>query len=139
MRMGEIDVKQIHALIVGIESYKLGPDAALDGPAMASCQVAAWLLKRGVPPENVRLHLAPLPKNEQQVLRHIGALRLGRLDATETSMRDSVIQELGGRTGHRLVVYWCGHGFYEDEYDRRLFCSDAAQNDWRHFPRHAIV
>jgi hypothetical protein len=127
-----IDADKIHAFIVGIESYKLGPDAALDGPAMAACELAAWLCDRGVPPKNVRLHLAPLPKNEREVSRRVGVLKLDRLDADETSIRDSVIQELGGRAGHRLVVYWCGHGFYEDEYDRRLFYSDAAQNDWRH-------
>ena len=60
------------------------------------------------------------------------ALGLTHLEATENLIRDTVTQSLRKRQGDVFLLYWCGHGFVESEFDRRLFCNDATQEDWRH-------
>ncbi|MER9702223.1 hypothetical protein [Mesorhizobium sp. M0146] len=129
--MAMTDANKIHALIVGIEKYELGADTGLDGPARGACRIAGWLRERGVPPENFRLHVTPLKENKAEIDGLVTNMKLLRLEADVLSIRDSITRELATRIGHVLVVYWCGHGFYEDDFDRCLFCSDASQDDWR--------
>lgn len=126
------DLAGVHALLVGVESYGLGNDAALDGPAHAVCEIAAWLRAGGAAPRDVLVHVSPKEENRNAVRSRLEALGLTHLEATEDLIRDTVIQKLRKRQGDMLLLYWCGHGFVESEFDRRLFYSDATQEDWRH-------
>ena len=121
-----------HALLIGVERYGLGRDAQLDGPAHAVCEMAEWLVARGAAPGNLLVHVSPKIENKAVVLERLAALEIAHQEATESQIRDTVIQGLANRNGDALLVYWCGHGFVEGEFERRLFCADATQDDWRH-------
>jgi len=49
-----------HAVVVGVEQYAAGSKWDLDGPASDACRIAGWLRDRGVPAEQISLHLSPL-------------------------------------------------------------------------------
>jgi vWA-MoxR associated protein C-terminal domain/Caspase domain len=125
----------IHALLVGVETYEFKKDVALDGPARAVCEMAEWLCRdQGAKPEHLLIHVSPKPENKDAFLRRIAALKLSYKPgpATQNEIRNTVIENLSKRQGELLLLYWCGHGFVEDELERRLLYSDATEAEWRH-------
>jgi vWA-MoxR associated protein C-terminal domain/Caspase domain/Effector-associated domain 2 len=100
-----------HALVVGIETYGTIPET-LDGPAPDACAFVQWLLSRGVPAENVHLHLAPKPRDEPVPLPP----GVRAQDATDESVRGT-LRALHEVEASFLFVYWSGHAF---ELDGRL-------------------
>ncbi|MCG6493844.1 caspase family protein [Kitasatospora sp. A2-31] len=80
--------ERVFALVVGIESYGVGADWNLRGPARDAVRFAEWLTgPAGVPPGNVRLFLSPLPAppvvpprprpTPQSYARRVGAAEAG--------------------------------------------------------------
>jgi hypothetical protein len=133
------DPSDSYALLVGIEEYHLGPESALNGPALGATQVAARLIKRGVPAGQILLHVAPLAKNAAGIEARTRRLGISTLPASEHAIRDSVIRVLREKRGKLLIIYWCGHGFVEGRSERFLFCSDASQGDWRHINLRSLL
>lgn len=130
--MERLNPQTTFALLVGIETYGLGDNASLDGPAAGACEIATWLRTRKVPASHIRMHLSISAKNKEKVSKCLTDLGITKYNANEDAIRNSAIQHLAKSPGQVLLIYWCGHGFFEDEIDRRLFCEDASQTDWRH-------
>jgi len=113
------------ALIVGIERYdQPGWDVA--GPGANAIAVANWLLDIKTPPNNVHLFLAPGPGLDDAIagleVAGVRVCRQGDFTTIDTFVRE----ELGGErpANSRLLVYWSGHGFSEDDGTRVFICSD---------------
>ena len=60
---------QVYALVVGIETYQLGADYDLDGPARDGLRFIDWLQSYDVPSENIRFFVSPLIQNAEAMLQ----------------------------------------------------------------------
>ncbi|MDY3557038.1 hypothetical protein R5W24_006222 [Gemmata sp. JC717] len=114
------------ALVVGIEKYA-DPDPAWDLPhAAASARAfAAWLVKHGVRPDRVRLHLSELPPAGPPAEGEVGVR-----DAKYETVRASLMS-FDDASLDLLVVYWTGHGFADPDRRRWLDCADSTERDRR--------
>lgn len=115
-----VDPARVHALIVGIESYGAGAAWDLPGPARDAVRVHALLRSAGVPEDQLRLHLAPLPPYHPGV-RYA--------PADQATLRRALVQELPRARGEVLWVWWGGHGALDRSGHLRLFCADATTAD----------
>ncbi|MEU3839686.1 caspase family protein [Streptomyces sp. NPDC028635] len=115
-----VDPARVHALIVGIESYGAGPAWDLPGPARDAVRFHALLRAAGVPQEQLRLHLAPLPPYRPGV---------PHAPADQATLRRVLVQELPREGGEVLWVWWGGHGALDRSGHLRLFCADATTAD----------
>ncbi|MER6349571.1 VMAP-C domain-containing protein [Streptomyces sp. NPDC001595] len=120
-----IAAERTYALVVGIESYHLGPRLpALSGAARDALRVAEWLTgTAGVPKDNVRLLLSPLERN-----------RTGAdvEPATRENVEDALFRDLPGCDGDLLWIYWSGHGFLDPTGQLLLPYADATTGQARH-------
>jgi hypothetical protein len=116
-----------HAIIIGVEQYQLGPNWGLDGPASDACQMVRWLRERGVPAEQISLHIAPLDQNQGVA----ASLDVATRPATSQAIIDALTSTLPGQAGDLLVLFWGGHGIITQAEDRRLFFADATPTDKR--------
>ncbi|MFE6194812.1 caspase family protein [Streptomyces sp. NPDC057838] len=111
---------RVHALIVGIERYDAGPGWDLPGPARDAVAFHRLLRAAGVPEEQLRLHLAPLPPFVPAVPHR---------PADRTTLRRVLVRELPRDRGDVLWVWWGGHGVLDRAGHLRLFCADATTAD----------
>ena len=115
----------IRAIIVGVEHY---PDAGaswdLDGPANDVLRLLRYIVARGVPKEAIRCLVSSLPRNAA-VLERIGA-EAGELATPSEAVLNHLFEDvLPDESADPLLLYWSGHGFMEQDGQRRLFTSDA--------------
>ncbi|MGW0659457.1 VMAP-C domain-containing protein [Streptodolium elevatio] len=121
-------VKNVHAVVVGIERYREEPGWDLPGAAGDATRFARWLLDGGVPAANVRVLLAPLDASR--------AMLDPQVSYTEAWNRDEYMNafsepRLNGGKADVLYVFWGGHGLLGHG-DRRLLLSpDASRRDLR--------
>ena len=126
--MKTVDPGQVYALVVGVETYQLGSDCDLDGPARDGLRFIEWLLLRGVAPGHVRFFVSPLAHNadvESQAIALGIQPRSATRDAIDTYIRNELITEQMGGDG--LYVFWGGHGILTTAHstDRRLLFADT--------------
>jgi hypothetical protein len=115
-----VDPARVHALVVGIEAYEAGDAWRLPGPARDAVRFWRLLRDAGVPEEQLRLHLAPLPPYEPPV-------PYGSAD--RATLRRVLVRELSPAQGDMLWVWWGGHGVLDRAGRLRLFCADAGIAD----------
>ncbi|MCT9145577.1 caspase family protein [Streptomyces violarus] len=111
---------RVHALIVGVERYDAGPGWDLPGPARDAVAFHRLLREAGVPDDQLRLHLAPLPPYVPEVAHR---------PADHATLRRVLVRELPLAQGDVLWVWWGGHGVLDRAGHLRLFCSDASTAD----------
>ncbi|CAL9585955.1 effector-associated domain 2-containing protein [Streptomyces sp. enrichment culture] len=112
--------QRVHALIVGVESYDAGPAWDLPGPARDAVRLYRLLRATGVPEDQLRLHLAPLPPYVPEV---------PYAPADHATLRRALVRELPSAQGDILWVWWGGHGVLDRFGHLRLFCADATTAD----------
>ncbi|MFF3615722.1 caspase family protein [Streptomyces sp. NPDC002580] len=110
----------VHALVVGIETYAFGPRWTLPGPSDDALRFRAWLLERGVPDDNIRLHLAPEPGHAPDVPYR---------PCDRWALRRSLVQDLPAASSRLLWVFWGGHGYLDPQDHLRLLTADASERD----------
>ncbi|MCX4528797.1 MULTISPECIES: caspase family protein [unclassified Streptomyces] len=108
------------ALIVGIERYAAGPAWDLPGPVNDALRFRAWLLRGGVPEQNILLCLDPLADPG-----------VAHRPADHATLRGLLLSRLPALDGELLWVWWGGHGVLDQTERLRLFCADAAAADKR--------
>ncbi|EKU96829.1 hypothetical protein Lepto7375DRAFT_0744 [Leptolyngbya sp. PCC 7375] len=119
---------QVHALVVGVETYSLGADYDLDGPAQDGLGFIDWLLEHGVLPGKVHFFVSPLAKNEptlqQARVKGVNVYPATRNDI-DGFIRNHLITEQ--MCGEGLQVFWGGHGVLTktQAVTRRLFFADT--------------
>jgi hypothetical protein len=123
------------AIIVGVESYTVGANWNLDGPASDACRFARWLLAKGVPSERITLLVSPLPEN-RPLLDDLG---LPYQPAEHAAITRALIDDLSQKSGDLLVFFWSGHGAIDARNSRRLFCSDATAANLRHLSLNSLL
>lgn len=115
------------AVVVGIEQFEFGEK--LPGAATQACRVARWLKARGVPKEQIKLFLSPLPEN-QAVADGLG---IDFKPATYREIYDAIEDELANLPPEHcdaLFIYWGGHGSIPADGERVLYYSDAKEKSW---------
>ena len=127
-----INCDQVYALVVGIETYDLGADYNLDGPAQDGLKFIDWLLSHGVEPGHICFFVSPLAKNsdvrsqvEKRGIKTSPATR----DAIDSYLRNELISEQ--MRGEGLYVFWGGHGILTKTHSatrRLLFADTTATN-----------
>jgi hypothetical protein len=125
-----------HAIVVGIEEYPAWPGLGkIPGTVGDACAVARWLLRRGVPPGQIRLFLSPMPGASLLASQEGGGVSLARvvLDAPETiAFRTVVTEDLRKPADAELLFFfWFGHGLIKADHYPRLLFADATENDPR--------
>jgi hypothetical protein len=93
------------ALVIGIDKYDLNEIPVLSGCVLDAFNATDWLLKLGVPPGNIYLHVAKSPTspaNDPAV-----TVRAADLDSILLS-----IKALANGQGDKLFVFMSGHGLY---------------------------
>jgi hypothetical protein len=116
-----------YAVVVGIERYEAGNRWDLDGPAHSALRIIGWLRRCDVPAENITVLLSPLDSNRSKVEQALIDLGLSQQPglATVEKIRQVVTEQLPGKDGDLLVMFWSGHGVLDRRVQRRLFCADA--------------
>jgi hypothetical protein len=113
---------------VGIEHYAGGKGWQLPGPVNDALAIRQWLLDKGVPNEQIHLHLSPLPENQGKLADlHQGSLR----EAVDQDIRQTLssLKGLPHSKAELLIVYWAGHGLKSG--DRHcLLLANAKQDDF---------
>ncbi|MFE0518080.1 caspase family protein [Streptomyces sp. NPDC058954] len=112
--------QDVHALIVGIETYAFGPRWTLPGPSDDALRFRSWLIDRGVPDVNIALHLAPTPGH---------APDLPYRPCDHWALRRALVQDLPMASSRLLWVFWGGHGYLDREGHLRLLTADASERD----------
>ena len=122
-----ISPDRTYAVVVGIERYEAGPEWDLGGAAEAALRIIGWLRERDVPAENITVLLSPLYSNLSRVQQRLADLGFPTepLPATVEKVRQVVTEQLPGKDGDLLVLFWSGHGVLDGRLERRLFCADA--------------
>ncbi|MFJ9692172.1 hypothetical protein [Kitasatospora sp. NPDC101183] len=123
--------ERVFALVVGIESYQLGADWNLRGPARDAVRFTDWLTGPGeVPAENVRLFLSPLPTTAPTTAAPSAGV--AHRPATGSAIENELMEELPLCDGELLLIYWAGHGFAGD-YDQLILpFADTSTGQFRH-------
>ncbi|WP_030244405.1 MULTISPECIES: effector-associated domain 2-containing protein [unclassified Streptomyces] len=115
-----VDPARVHALIVGIEAFDAGSGWDLPGPARDAVRFHRLLREAGVPEDQLRLHLSPLPPYVPEVPYR---------PADQATLRRVLVRELPAAQGDVLWVWWGGHGVLDRSGHLRLFCADATTGD----------
>ncbi|MFO1431258.1 MAG: caspase family protein [Candidatus Competibacteraceae bacterium] len=118
-------MNHIFAFIVGIEKYdQLGWN--ISGPCANAIAIANWLLSIQVPANHIFLFLDAVQDLENEIST-LGAdgvqvRRCARWDTIDTFWRNELAK--GRLADSRLLVYWSGHGFTENDGWRVFICRD---------------
>ena len=123
-----MDASRTWALVVGIDEYKDAGIPALTGAAADAVAVVRWLLRLGVPKDQVLLHTAARPATQPDV----AALGLPKAvqDASFDAIDDSIVN-LAKESGDRLYVFLSGHAVYEPSEAQLFLCSDFGESGSR--------
>lgn len=119
-------MSDIYGFLVGIERYAQSSAWNLPGPCANAMAIAQWLLDIGVQGGNVFLFLDPLERQNQKIsVLEAAGVRVRRdaeFGTIDTFCRTELSRERPA--GSRLLVYWSGHGFTENDGTRVFICSD---------------
>ena len=127
-----LNCDQVYALVVGIETYELGADYDLDGPAQDGLNFIDWLLAQGVVPRHIRFFVSPLVENAD-VRSQAQKRGITPYPATRDAIDGYIRNELttGQAKGEGLYVFWGGHGILtktQSATRRLLFADTTAAN-----------
>ena len=123
-----VDPGQVHALVVGIETYQFGKD--LDGPAKDGLRFIDWLLAHGVLPKHIHFFVSPLAQNADVEFQS-GERGLDVYPATRDAIDKFIRDELLVTYGQALYVFWGGHGVLTKTHQptrQLLFADTTASN-----------
>ncbi|MFI8516910.1 caspase family protein [Streptomyces sp. NPDC085481] len=120
------DLSDAHAVVVAIEEYADGGDWQLDGPAADAARMMGWLVRRGMPEENIVLLASPLARN---ALNFAEFTRVDQRTADRATIRQVFREELRELPGDWLWVYWAGHGLIMGENKWGLLYPESRAND----------
>ncbi|WP_053708694.1 hypothetical protein [Streptomyces sp. NRRL B-3648] len=130
--LNRTDPSDIHAVVVGLESYPRDPGMSLRGAARNALRFARWLREGGVPKENITVLLSALDQDEAVTAAAGEADVLWRRADTAEDIRKVFVHELPAASGGLLYVYWGGHGALgTDNGGRLLFTPEACPDDLR--------
>ncbi|MFJ9722502.1 caspase family protein [Streptomyces sp. NPDC101209] len=115
-----VSPQDVHALIVGIETYAFGPRWTLPGPSDDALRFRTWLIDRGIPDVNIALHLAPAPGH---------APDLPYRPCDRWALRRALVHDLPMASSQLLWVFWGGHGYLDRAGHLRLLTADASERD----------
>ena len=125
-----------YALVVGIAEYDAGAGWELYAPVADAARAVLWLLRRGVPPEQILLFLSPVPPSVVDLLASVadgplpdGADRVKAALADHAGVDGALRRTIKSARGELLVVFWGGHGAVDQERQQRLFLADATDDD----------
>lgn len=127
-------MSRTRAVLVGIDRYAAGLDWHLEGAALDACRMADWLVRRGLPADQITLLLAPATTSAPELAR----LGLPYRTPDRVTVYDVVTGELPQDPAEVLFVYWGGHGVVDGAGNRRLFYSDATTQDKRNLDFDAL-
>jgi len=124
------------ALVVGIAEYDAGAAWELYAPVADAARAVLWLLRRGVPPEQILLLLSPVPPTVADLLASVadgplpaGAERVKATLADHAGVDGALRRTLKTARGDLLLLFWGGHGAVDQERQQRLFLADATMDD----------
>lgn len=122
--------ERVYALVVGVESYKIGAEWDLPGAARDAVRFAAWLTGPGqVPAANIRMLLSPLRRNELTDAQQLPEeLRQSVQAATEERVDAALFKDLPRQDGDLLWFFWAGHGFLDNSLQLLLPYADADES-----------
>jgi len=123
------------AIVVGVETYDVGSNWNLDGPANDACKFVKWLRARGVPDVQIALFVSALPENQSLVK----GLDVVSQQATHAAITKTLTDNLANKSGDLLVFFWGGHGVVDAQNSRRLFCADATEAHPRHISLNNVL
>lgn len=137
-----VDPLRTHALVVGVGHYAASDIGDRPGLARTADRFADWLRLRGVPEDNIVL---------------LGGASCGPDRApTATNIDRALTDDIPGRAGDLLWIFWAGHGVLDARHRRRLLLADSTDRNKRsvdlnelltlygttfveHFPRQLVV
>ncbi|MEU9124178.1 caspase family protein [Streptomyces sp. NPDC048506] len=100
------DWRRTHAVLVAVEAYQ-DESWDLDGPVTDALGMMGWLIRQGVPADNIHLLASPLERNK-------GVLAAQEPPSSRPADRATVRKvfrdELRRLDGEWLWIYWAGHG-----------------------------
>ena len=120
-------MNEVFAFLVGIERYDQ-PGWNLRGPCANAIGIAEWLLSIGVPGGHVVLFLAPADDHDYgptiEALEDQGVVVRQQADfgTIDTFCRTELASQRP--VDSRLLCFWSGHGFMEDDGTHVFICSD---------------
>jgi hypothetical protein len=115
----------VHAVLVGIEHYPgLGARWSLPGAVEDAHRLADWLIRNGVPSDNVCLFTSPDP--ERPPTR---SAPVPPRTADRGTIDDTIRNGLSLRAGGLLLFYWAGHGLIDAKDRLCLPYANATLND----------
>ena len=136
------DPAKTAALVVGVEKSQVFGWPELVGVGADARRFASWLVRRGVPPGRLLLHLAEVtPDGPLSVDVGGQAVEVAALDANYQSVWKSFLETIPGWVGavDLLIVYWAGHGYIDEDLKRWLECADSQHDRRRAFPFDELV
>ena len=132
--MRDLDRTRTHAVLVGVEKHDQGDGWDLAGPAADAVRFGGWLVKQGVPADQIATFLSPLddwPGIDPRLPPSRPAKR--------STLVDHFTRELPQVGGDLLWVVWGGHGAITQAEQRLLLCADARDDDWRNVNLDALL
>lgn len=132
------------AVVVGIERYEFGTNWNLHGPASDALRFVAWLDKRGLRTENIKVFLSitedfdrtsiqgvVLRREDDELIIELRPDRKIIVErATQELIRKRLVDPSWSQDAQVLFIFWGGHGALEDTSDDRyLYCADACKGD----------
>lgn len=118
-----------HAIIVGIGSFKMGPEWALPAAPEHAVEFCEWLRSQAVnvPENNIHLFLSEVdtPRFTDRLSRIRVQARVATYSSFDSFMTDS--DNFRTLSGDLLYFYWSGHGTMRENEERLLFFEDWAE------------
>jgi hypothetical protein len=132
LREEVVNPAQTHAIVVGIEQYKISDKWNLNGPALDAVNFIQWLLSRGVPAANIAFFATPLEKNRARLEKPYDlpdgtTVCIPYRPPESKTITDAIANDFAARNGDLLFLMWGGHGVTSKD-SRRLFFSDVSAN-----------
>lgn len=118
-------MNEVFAFIVGIEKYDQ-PDWNVSGPCKNALAITQWLISIGVPARNIAVFLNPIQALDDSIRDKQGEpvdlSRCAEFGAIDTFWRKELVENRPSNS--RLLVYWSGHGFTENDGSKIFICRD---------------
>lgn len=112
------------ALVVGIDLYDSENVPPLHGAVADALAVVEWLRSLGVPDGQILLHASARPERTAA----LQAANLGDAAARQADIAGSIARLASVEGGTRLLVFLCGHGFFELGSGRMFLVQDFDTN-----------
>lgn len=134
--MSNMEPSKTFALLVGIEEYGNPNDVNggnkvvqdIDGPVKDVLGFVEWLLKAGVPADNISVFLSHLPNNKADVENIKGKLN-GKIEyPSEDNIRKEIhYLQSKGTVNSSFFFHWSGHGIATAGRERLLYYADLSE------------